>query len=191
MDNEASAVAAAYLEHLTDADLALMARGELEREWHGNELRAWLRQRRGGVEDLFTSGDLLDRVLHGDRERDVLVGVSPFLVFSVAIQHAVQQLASATYVAEWAGINRRTPVFDVARLRQFGESPWSRLFLAELLSSYTHVSSGSVVVATRRGLHRQRFSELDPARSWPVCSKWSPTWSVPGYFAGSATWPCS
>jgi hypothetical protein len=32
------------------------------------------------------------------------------------------------------------------------------------LASYTHVASGSVLVATRRGLRRHRFSELDPVR---------------------------
>jgi len=38
------------------------------------------------------------------------------------------------------------------------------LFLAELLASYTHISSGSVRVPTRHGVRRQRFSELDPVR---------------------------
>ena len=53
-------------------------------------------------------------------------------------------------------------MFDVDRLRDFLDAGWRRLFLAELLASYTKVASGSVVVATRRGLRRQRFSELDP-----------------------------
>ena len=47
---------------------------------------------------------------------------------------------------------------------EFMAPPRHRLFLAELLASYTHVASGSVMVATRRGLRRQRFSELDPVR---------------------------
>ncbi len=33
-----------------------------------------------------------------------------------------------------------------------------------MLASYTHVASGSFLVATRRGWRRQRFSELDPVR---------------------------
>jgi hypothetical protein len=39
-----------------------------------------------------------------------------------------------------------------------------RFFLAELLSSYTHVASGSVWMRTPRGWRRRRFSELDPLR---------------------------
>ena len=90
--------------------------------------------------------------------------VSPFLAFAVAVEQAGQQLSAASYVPEWAGVGRRTPLFDVPRLRDFMSSPWRRFFLAELLASYTRVASGSVVVATRRGLRRQRFSELDPVR---------------------------
>src|SRR6266511_1163227 len=56
------------------------------------------------------------------------------------------------------------PVFDVATLRDFLAAPARRLFLAELLASYVHVASGSVLVQTRRGWRRQRFSELDPVR---------------------------
>ena len=52
----------------------------------------------------------------------------------------------------------------MAELRDFLAAPWRRLFLAELLASYTHVASGSVLVRTPRGFRRQRFSELDPVR---------------------------
>ena len=55
-------------------------------------------------------------------------------------------------------------VLDAAQLCDFLAAPWRRLFLAELLASYTHVASGSVLVSTRRGWRRQRFSELDPVR---------------------------
>src|SRR6266540_1530599 len=68
------------------------------------------------------------------------------------------------FVGEWAGPRQRLPVFDVATLRDFLAAPARRLFLAELLASYVHVASGSVLVQTRRGWRRQRFSELDPVR---------------------------
>ncbi len=97
-----------------------------------------------------------------DRGPGPLMQASPFLVFAVTVEQAGEQLASASYVPEWVGVGRRTPLFDVPRLREFMSSPWRRFFLAELLASYTRVASGSVLVATRRGFRRQRFSELDP-----------------------------
>ena len=42
--------------------------------------------------------------------------VSPFLAFAVAVEQAGQQLSAASYVPEWAGVGRRTPLFDVPRL---------------------------------------------------------------------------
>jgi hypothetical protein len=163
MDPDSVAVTAAYLEHFTDGDLALLVADGADRG-SVSELRATLPHRRGGIEDLLNRPRLLDNVFAAGGHPDPLVGVSPFLAFAAAIHRTARDLASATYTAEWVGIGRRTPVFDVAGLREFLARPWHRFFLAELLGSYTHVSSGSVLVATRRGLRRQRFSELDPVR---------------------------
>jgi hypothetical protein len=163
MEPESAAVTAAYLEHLTDGDLSLLLPQAAD-EVPIQELRATLRHRRGGIEDLLDCPQLFGTVFAEGRRADPLVGVSPFLAFAVAVHRTARELGSATYTAEWVGIGRRTPVFDVAGLREFLSRPWHRFFLAELLASYTHVSSGSVMVATRRGLRRQRFSELDPVR---------------------------
>jgi hypothetical protein len=163
MTSDQSAVTAAYLEHLGDVDLALLT-GRDHRSPEGRELRSSLLNRRGGIADLL-AGPQVARALFGSgRQDDPLMWVSPFFVFAVAIHQTVRQLESVSYVAEWAGVGRRTPVFDVASLRDFSSSPWRRFFLAELLSSYTHVASGSIVVPTRRGWRRYRFSELDPVR---------------------------
>src|SRR5881227_3534877 len=116
-----------YLEHLSDADLALLSSaGEPARAVHADPER---------IEALIDSPALF-RVLFG----------------------------AASFVEEWVGPRQRVPVFDVAGLREFGADPLRRFFLAELLASYTHVASGSVMVQTRRGWRRQRFSELDPLR---------------------------
>jgi hypothetical protein len=56
------------------------------------------------------------------------------------------------------------PVFDTGSLRDFGADPFRRIFLAQLLASYTKVASGSTFVRTSRGWRRRRFSELDPMR---------------------------
>jgi hypothetical protein len=93
-----------------------------------------------------------------------LLRASPFLVFAVLIHRAAHDLARARFVAEWVGPGRRVPVFDVAAVQEFAAGPLRRLFLAELLASYTHVASGSVWVQTARGWRRRRFSELDPLR---------------------------
>lgn len=89
--------------------------------------------------------------------------VSPFLVFAVAIHRAHRELEPGSVVAEWTGPRERLPVFAGHELRTFLDDGDHRLFLAELLASYTRVTSGAVTVRRHGSLHRQRFSELDPA----------------------------
>ncbi len=99
----------------------------------------------------------------GEVPGSLLVGISSLLVFAVAIHRAHRELDPASVVAEWTGPRERVPVFAGAELRTFLDDGDHRLFLADLLASFTHVGSG--VVTVRRGgtVHRQRFSELDPA----------------------------
>ena len=163
MASDDSAVTSAYLEHLTDEDLALLCRSD--RAWGATgDNRALVRRRRGGIEGLLSSRDVFEALFIADRGSGPIMLVSPFLAFAIAVQQAKVELSSASYVPEWVGVGRRTPVFDVPRLVDFVSAPWRCFFLTELLASYSRVASGSVVVRTRRGLRRQRFSELDPVR---------------------------
>jgi hypothetical protein len=82
----------------------------------------------------------------------------------VAVHRSAAVLEGRTSTLEWVGPRQRLPVFDVASLREFLEDPFRRLFLVELLASFTSVASGSTWERTRRGWRRRRFSELDPVR---------------------------
>ncbi len=158
-----------YLEHLSAEDLhfVLAATGPVPAATTDpprDELRRVLGSRPGGLEALLGDRRVFDAVFGRIGPDEPLIGISPFLVFALAVHGAASDLGSTTYVTEWLGPRLRAPVFDVDPLREFLAEPRRRLFLAELLASYTHVASGSVIVPTRRGLRRQRFSELDPVR---------------------------
>jgi hypothetical protein len=104
------------------------------------------------------------RLLFAVPGRDPLLRGSPFLLFAVLIHRVVRDLGQASFVEEWVGPRQRVPVFDTGSLRDFGADPLRRIFLAQLLASYTKVASGSTFVRTSRGWRRRRFSELDPMR---------------------------
>jgi hypothetical protein len=99
----------------------------------------------------------------GERSKRML-RASPFLVFAVLVHRCAEELRGASFVHEWVAPHTHIPVFDVADLRDFLGDPERRLFLAELLASYTHVASGAVWARGRRGWRRQKFSELDPVQ---------------------------
>src|SRR5438094_8870986 len=81
-----------YLEHLSDADLALLARA-------GEPGRA-------ARPDPERIGALIDspavfRTLFGTPGRDPLLRGSPFPLFAVPIHRAARDLAAASFVEEW------------------------------------------------------------------------------------------
>jgi hypothetical protein len=124
-------------------------------------------------EDLRGDVDRLARVLahpaafeevFGGRDEHGGVAVSPFLMFAVVVHRGWDELHHVGHVDEWVGPRRRLPVLGAAYLRDFLGSADIRLFITELLASYTRVASGAVWVHTRRGWRRRRFSELDPVR---------------------------
>jgi len=144
-----------YLEHLSDADLAVLAAAD-------DPIGARPRDPER-IEALLDSPALFRR-LFATPGRDPLLQGSPFLLFAVLVHRAARDLRQASFLEEWVGPRQRVPVFDVGGVREFGAHPLRRFFLAELLASYTRVASGSTWIKTSRGWRRRRFSELDPLR---------------------------
>jgi hypothetical protein len=144
-----------YLEHLSDSDLALLTAA--------GESRVDVRRDPAQLEALIDNPATY-RLLFAVPGRDPLLRGSPFLLFAVLIHRVVRDLGQASFVEEWVGPRQRVPVFDTGSLRDFGADPFRRIFLAQLLASYTKVASGSTFVRTSRGWRRRRFSELDPMR---------------------------
>ena len=100
----------------------------------------------------------------GEQDDTVALTVSPFLAFALIVHRGWNELQHVFHVDEWVGPRRRLPVLGGDDLREFLGSSSNRLFVTELLASYTRVASGAVWVHTRRGWRRRRFSELDPVR---------------------------
>jgi hypothetical protein len=153
----------AYLEHLTDADLSILA-GSSGGLASDEDASAYLRSHPEAVEDALGSPAAFDRVFGAQGAQELLVHASPFLVFAVAVHRAVDELGHTNFVEERVTPRMRVPVFDARQLREFGVDPARRYFLVEHLTSYTRVMSGPVWVQRRGRWRRQRFSELDAAR---------------------------
>jgi hypothetical protein len=139
-------------EHLSPADWAFLAAVS-------GETPDRLRTDPGRLEALVAAPETFEALRVRGGEAPFLV-VSPFLVFAVLLARAARELGEVRYVGEWVAPGERVPVFDVDALRDLVAEPLRRLFLVELLASFTHVTSGTVLVRTGRGIRRRRFSEL-------------------------------
>src|SRR6266487_1026988 len=145
-----------YAGHLTDADLRLLAPSDQgDGAWLRGDPAALLRL----LEDPGTFGTVL-----GEGSQGWAVQASPFLIFALLGQRATTELASAAHVPERTGLRQRVPLFDAPALRDFLADTARRLFLAELLASFTRVASGRYWARTGGRARARRFSELDPVR---------------------------
>lgn len=155
-----------YLEHLSPADVDwLAARARKGGEAHADAARR-LRDDVRVLEATLADPDTEQALVPADlSDAEPLVHASPFLLFAVLVHRVHARLARAHHLEEWVGPRQRVPVFAAGQVAELLDDGWHRLFLAELLASYTHVASGSMVVTGRSGVReRRRISELDPRR---------------------------
>jgi hypothetical protein len=148
-------------ERLTDRDLDLLA--QLAGGPGVRPTAARLRGDPGEIERLLALPQLFE-TLFQQGDEDALVLVSPFMAFATLLARTPALLEGRAFVPERVGSRRSVPVFEVEPLRELVADPLRRLFLADLLASYTHVASGAIWVKGRRGWRHRRFSELDPAQ---------------------------
>ena len=153
-------VGSEYAGQLTDADLGLLA--SVAAAGTGAAVDASsLRSDPVTLLRLLEDPGAFRAVIGG---RGEAVPASPFLVFAVSVQRAAAELASAGHVPERTGPRQRVPLFDAPALRDFLAAPARRLFLAELLASFTRVASGRYRARVGGRMRTRRFSELDPVR---------------------------
>src|SRR5215469_15583750 len=183
---DAGLVGSGYADHLTDADLGLLASITQEAGGSGAAAAAaWLRGHPEHLPGLIGDPRVFLAVF-GPGEQDARAALaSPFLIFAVAVHRAAAELESMDHVPERSGPRGRVPLFDAPDLRDFLDSPARRLFLAELLGSFTRAAGGQYSASPRgddppstprrgassasrevvRGRPRaRRFSEFDLAR---------------------------
>lgn len=156
--DERDTVSRRYGEHLTDRDLLNLAGGRADQV-------PVLRREPALVLELLDRPAVADAVLAARRDESGRFSyVSPFLVFAAAVHRASNALVGTSYVSDRTGPRSRVPVFDGPILAAFAAAPEHRLFLAELLTSYARLGSGSVWRRGEHGWRRQRWDELDLPR---------------------------
>jgi len=178
----AGAVGTGYADHLTDTDLSLLAAvGQLARG-SAADTAASLRRHAEKLPELLADPRTFQAVF-GPGDPTAGPGAlaslaSPFLIFAVAVHAAAAELESTDHLPERLGPRQRVPLFDGPQLRDFLGSPARRLFLAELLASFTRNRDGRYHepaadaggqqpgMARRQPGYRgaRRFSELDLPR---------------------------
>ena len=166
-------VGSGYADHLTDADLGLLAKAA---DQPTAQAAPWLRahpeQLLGLVEDprvfqaVFGASAGAAQPARPAGASAMAALASPFLIFAVAVDRAATELATMDHVPERSGQRQRVPLFDAPELRDFLGSAARRLFLAELLASFTRNAAQyrPAPKGRPRPTRGRRISELDLVR---------------------------
>ncbi len=110
------------------------------------------------LEAMLDDERLFERLIGG---REVLLHVSPYLMFAVLLRRARRDLAEASYTTELRSL-QKVILFDTDEVVDLLERDELRSYLAAMLSSFTRIESVSLTVRVREGIWRRyRTNELD------------------------------
>ena len=80
-----------------------------------------------------------------EEEKDILIKISPFLLFSILLRKAKRDLDQQSYTMEIVDRRMRIPVFDAGHTARLLLNKDAREYLARMLASFTRVESTTVV----------------------------------------------
>jgi hypothetical protein len=159
-------IGAAYLDHLTDADLRELVHADDVAPAEAAARIAALHRAPGLLVDVLDRPAVSGRVLNlvGPPPGTRFALISPFLVFAAAVHRIAADLRDSAYAPERTSARLRVPVFDGPQLAAYLREPAHRLYLAELLASFARSSGGVIVTQTPQGPRRRRWNDLDLGR---------------------------
>jgi hypothetical protein len=169
-------IGSAYADHLTEADLRLLTSAS------GTPVTPdELRRSSDAALPLLDRPAVYDAVLGAEaQEAGLMVGVSPFLVFALAVHRFAADLTRRSEQRQAPRAQDRAGPPDLEQLRDFLSSLAHRLFLAELLTSFTTPSERYPVPA-EGPVETGRTSGLDPTDLARVLDE-VPTTDRPGVY---------
>ena len=101
---------------------------------------------------------LVQRVI-GDEE--ILIKISPRLLFHILLRRALQELERERYTVERVGAAERIPIFDSDRVVSLMRDRKLREYLADMLASFTRTQSATVYFRSGMGYRRRSYSDMD------------------------------
>lgn len=150
-----------YVELLSETDLTVLGRVSGHRS--SDDAPEWFRvdptRIDAALDDVATYEGLF-----GSESTHPFEIAAPLLVFAIVIHRGAAEIGEHTHVPERFGSRLLVPVFDGEMLARFTSTSAARLFLVELLGSYTRVLSGPHWERSRGRWRRRRFSEMNPAQ---------------------------
>lgn len=110
------------------------------------------------LEAMLDDERLFERLMSGE---EILLRVSPWLLFTVLLRRARRDLEEAVFTTERRNL-QKVVLFDTNEVVDLLDQGALRGYLASMLASFTRIESMTVAVRVRKGIWRRyRTNELD------------------------------
>jgi hypothetical protein len=110
------------------------------------------------LEAMLDDERLFERLMSGE---EILLRVSPWLLFTVLLRRARRDLEEAAFTTERRSL-QKVVLFDTNEVVDLLDQGALRGYLASMLASFTRIESMTVAIRVRKGIWRRyRTNELD------------------------------
>lgn len=110
------------------------------------------------LEAMLDDERLFERLMSGE---EILLSVSPWLLFTVLLRRARRDLEQTAFTTERRSL-QKVVLFDTNEVADLLDQDALRGYLATMLASFTRIESMTVAVRVRKGIWRRyRTNELD------------------------------
>jgi hypothetical protein len=146
------------LSRLTDSDLRFLVETVAPQRTDPDRVIELVRDKEDFLEQMLENPKLLDRLAN---DKEALVRVSPYMLFSVLLRQVRRELEKTGVVYEPESRGRRIPVFEAPAVIDLLAKPEAREYLVGLLCSFVRTNSGYVYWRERGTWHRRKFNDTD------------------------------
>jgi len=143
---------------LTESDLKFVVETVATKRQDHDHIISLVRDKDDLLEPMLEDPKLAERLLD---ELEVLVRVSPYLMFSVLLRRVRHDLEGRSFVFERDARGKRIPVFEAAQAGQLLGDPPLREYLTDMLCSFVRTNVAVLYRQEGRGWQKRKFSDMD------------------------------
>ncbi|MEW6448646.1 MAG: hypothetical protein AB1426_11275 [Bacillota bacterium] len=142
---------------LSYSDLAFIVRTVATKRQDYENIVAIVKDKPDLLEIMLDDPKLFQRIMN---EEEVLLRISPYLLFDILLRQARRELQTRTYTYEKTAIRWKVPVFDGLQVGDLMANPRIRSYLAGMLASFTRTQTATVYYKIGSRLYKRRYSDL-------------------------------
>ena len=151
---------------LTEADLKFVVETVATKRRDHDHIIGLVRDKDDLLEPMLEDPKLAERLIH---DLEILVRVSPYLMFSVLLRRVRRDLEGQSFVLERDARGQRIPVFAAAQAGELVGDPPIREYLTEMLCSFVRTNIAVLYRQEGRGWQKRKFSDMDMDDMMALC----------------------